>query len=82
MASISNCISRLLWGSLLDHFKVDNVLIANQSISLFLALTIRFTVNSKFFFGLHLQLVLLCYGGAFSMMPTLSTFIFGKKLGP
>ena len=81
IASISNSASRFLWGWLLDKFAFKLLLYILFFIQAVVAGTIQFVADSKIFYFIYIQIVLLCYGGLYAIMPAYSTKVFGRSYG-
>jgi MFS family permease len=82
IGSIFNSASRLFWGVLMDTFEFKELAIVNLIVQVTLAHTVQFTTRSRFLYSIFIWGTAGCYGGIFSMMPTLTTEIFGSEHGP
>jgi MFS family permease len=81
VGSIFNALSRLLWGWLLDHFTFKRLAIINLCVQIFISHTLDKAVTSSFGYAFYIWTIYIFYGGLYSMLPTLSSRIFGSKVG-
>ena len=66
---ISNSISRIMFGFILDKLDFKIVYLIMNSANLFLSLTIFLTVESKVLYFIYIQMSFLFYGGFYSILP-------------
>lgn len=81
VSSIFNGLGRLVWGSVSDkigRMKTFRILLAMQAF----VFGILIFVHQPLVFSIFVCLVLLCYGGGFGVLPSLTKDMYGSKLMP
>lgn len=81
VGSIFNGISRIFWGSLMEKFTIHQIIFVNVSIQICISFTYRWVAEYGALFFIWTVLGYFCYGGWLSVLPTLVTRVYGKKIG-
>ncbi|KAL4509365.1 hypothetical protein ABPG72_018296 [Tetrahymena utriculariae] len=81
VGSIFNGLSRVFWGSIMEKLKIEQIIIINLSFQIIVSFTFRWAANYAALYLIYIVLAYFFYGGWFSVFPTLSARIFGKKIG-
>lgn len=79
ISSIFNGLGRFVWGSISDkigRIQTFRVLLALQSVIFLLLIFVR----NPLIFSVMVCIVLLCYGGGFGVLPSLTKDMYGSKL--
>lgn len=79
ISSIFNGLGRFVWGSISDkigRIQTFRVLLALQSVIFLLLIFVR----NPLIFSVMVCIVLLCYGGGFGVLPSLTKDMYGEKL--
>jgi hypothetical protein len=81
MGGISNGLSRIFWGTMLDFFSFRLLMTIVNICLLGIALSIQFVASQKALLLIYVVLIYFLYGGLFSLMPAKTYQIYGQKNG-
>lgn len=81
LGSVMNSLSRFVWGFLLDKVPFKILAFANLALTEILCSTLTLVIGSRALYMTYILTIYFAYGGLYSMMPTISCHIFGRKYG-
>ena len=81
IGSLSNGISRTIWGAIFNKTGYRFVVSLNLLITIIVLSTIRFTIYSPAGFIIELFMANFCVGGYLVFSPTFGQIVFGQEVG-